>query len=169
MRGARWDELDLDKAIWIVPASRAKRPQDGGGMKRRIAHKIPLARQAVNIFRELKEFNQPGNLCFPGRQSASRCITNEALLASLRRLGYSKDKMCVHGFRGAFSTLLNEKKLKWGFDADVIEKSLAHSGKDTIRASYNHAEYFEQRKKLMQQWADYLDEFKAAADDGMKA
>lgn len=163
LRGARWQEIELEKAIWIIPASRAERPQDGGGMKCRIAHKIPLPTQAINLFRELKEFNQPGELCFPGRQSASRCISDMTLLSALRRLGYSKEKMCVHGFRGTFSTLLNEKKLEWNFDADVIEKSLAHAGKDTIRASYNHADYFEQRKKLLQKWADYLDSLQEQA------
>lgn len=160
LRGARWEEIDLDNALWIIPASRAERPQDGGGMKCRIEHRIPLPTQAVNLFQELRDFNQPGLLCFPGRQSASRCISDMTLLSALRRLGYAKDKMCVHGFRGTFSTLLNEKKLDWGFDADIIEKSLAHAGKDTIRASYNHADYFEQRKSLMQKWADYLDELR---------
>lgn len=163
LRGAKWDEIDFDKALWIIPASRAERPQDGGGMKCRIVHKIPLASQVIKLFRELKDFSQPGDLCFPGRQSASRCISDMTLLSALRRLGYSRDAMCVHGFRGTFSTLLNEKKLEWGFDADVIEKSLAHAGKDTIRASYNHADYFEQRKRLMQLWADYLDSLREKA------
>lgn len=157
LRGAAWTEIDLDKAIWTIPATRAERPQDGGGMKMRIAHVVPLPTQAVELFRQLKTFNQAGPLCFPSRQSATRCISDMTLLNAVRRMGYGKDEMCVHGFRGTFSTLLNEKKLEWGFDKDIIEKQLAHKEKDAIRDAYNHADYLEQRQRLMQQWADYLD------------
>lgn len=99
-------------------------------MKMRIAHKIPLARQVVDLFRQLQSFRQPGPLCFPGRNSATACITDMTLLNAIRRMGYGKEEMCIHGFRGTFSTLLNEKKLEWNIDSDVIERQLAQAEKN---------------------------------------
>lgn len=161
LRGAFWSEIDFENALWTVPATRAARPQDGGGMKMRQEHIVPLSTQVLQLFQELRNFNQPGPLCFPGRQSATQCISDVALLNSIRRMGYGRDEMCVHGFRGTFSTMLNEKKLEWGFDSDVIEVQLAHVEKNAVRSAYNHATYLEQRRKLMQRWADYLDELRA--------
>ena len=85
------------------------------------------------------------------------------LLNALRRMGFAKGQMTVHGFRGTFSTLLNERKLEWGFDGDIIEAQLAHKEGDKIRAAYNHASYLEQRRALLQRWADYLDELRDSA------
>lgn len=163
LRGAAWTEIDLDNALWIVPASRSERPRDGGGMKMRIAHEVPLARQVVELFRQLRIYQQKGPLCFPGTHSATRCISDVGLLNAIRRMGYGKSEMTIHGFRGTFSTLLNEKKLEWGIDADVIEKQLAHKEKDAIRGAYNHAAYLEQRRRLMQLWVDYLDGLRSGA------
>lgn len=161
LRDAFWREIDFDKAVWTVPATRANRLKDGGGMKMRIAHEVPLARQAVNLFMQLKQCGQNGDLCFPGRQSKTACITDASLLNAIRSMGYTREDMTVHGFRGTFSTLLNEKKTEWGFDSDIIERQMAHSQKDAVRAAYNHASYMAQRRRLMQMWADYLDELKA--------
>ena len=160
LRGAAWSELDLDNALWIVPAARKPRKKDGGGMKMRIEHEIPLARQVVDLFRRLQAFHQAGPLCFPGRNSATECITDVALLNAIRRMGYGRDEMCVHGFRGTFSTLLNEKKLEWKIDSDIIERQLAHAEKNAVRDAYNHAVYLEERRRMMQLWADYLDELR---------
>lgn len=156
LRGAYWQEIDFDASIWIVPASRAQRPKDGGGMKMRIAHEVPLSRQALALFQELRNFGQPGPLCFPGSKSQYNCITDMGLLNALRSMGFGRDEMTIHGFRGIFSTLLNEKKLERGFDGDIIEKQLAHKEKDVVRGAYNHAAYLSQRSALMQKWADYL-------------
>lgn len=163
LRGAAWSEIDFDNAVWTVPASRKERPKDGGGMKCRITHTVPLASQVVKLFEQLRTYQQPGLLCFPGRQSASACISDMALLNALRRMGYGKEDMTVHGFRGTFSTMLNEKKLEWGFDSDVIEAQLAHKEKSAVRGAYNHASYLEQRRRLMQMWADYLDALRSGA------
>ena len=162
LRGARWSEIDLEAAKWVVPASRRERPQDGGGMKMRIAHEIPLPTQVVKLFHELRVFTGSGTLCFPGRQSASQCISDMALLSAIRRMGFSKEEMTIHGFRAMFSTLLNEKKLAWGLDADIIEAQLAHKEQNSVRGAYNHASYMEQRRDMVQKWADFLDSLRIA-------
>ena len=161
LRGAAWAEIDLDKAQWIVPASRKARAKDGGGMKCRIAHTVPLAPQVVRMFEELQAFRQGGPLCFPGVKSSTACIVDGTLLGAIRRMGFSREEMTMHGFRGTFSTLLNEKKLEWGFDSDIIESQLAHKEANAVRGAYNHAVYLEQRRRLMEKWADYLDNLKA--------
>lgn len=162
LRGGRWSEIDLEKALWIVPAARRENAKDGGGMKMHIAHAVPLPTQAVRLFRELHLLTGTGELCFPGRHSASQCISDMALLNGIRRMGFSKEEMTIHGFRAMFSTILNEKKLEWGFDADIIEAQLAHKEQNTVRDAYNHASYLEKRREMLQRWADYLDELRAA-------
>ena len=164
LRGGMWEELDLEKALWTIPATRRERPQDGGGMKCRIAFELPLPRQAVQLFRELREYQVPGPLCFPGRSSATKCISDMSLLSAVRSMGYGKEEMCVHGFRSVFSSLCNEKKLQWGFDSDVIEACLSHKEGDAVRAAYNRTTYLEQRRALLQRWADYVDSLRAAAE-----
>lgn len=144
LRGALWEEIDFDSATWTIPAER---------MKMRKEHIVPLASQVIKLLEELKFFSGNSALCFPGTISSSRPITDVTLLNSLRRLGYGRDEMCIHGFRSMASTLLNEK----GYRSDIIEAQLAHKEKDAIRAAYNHAEYLEERRKMMQEWADYLD------------
>ena len=90
----------------------------------RVAHEIPLPTQVVKLFRELHMLTGGGTLCFPGRHSASQCITDMALLNAIRRMGFGKDEMTVHGFRAMFSTLLNENKLDWGWTAILLNVSL---------------------------------------------
>lgn len=160
LRGGRWSEIDLDKALWILPAARRENAKDGGGMKMRIAHAVHLPTQAVRLFRELHLLTGTGELCFPGRHSASQCISDMALLNGIRRMGFSKEEMTIHGFRAMFSTILNEKKLEWGFDGDIIEAQLVHKEQNTVRDAYNHASYLDKRRELLQRWADYLDELR---------
>jgi integrase len=157
IRGARWSEIDLDNAIWIVPAARREKAKDGGGMKMRIAHEVPLPAQVVKLFRELQVVTDNQVLCFPARHSATQCISDMALLNAIRRMGFSKEEMTIHGFRAMFSTMLNERKLAWGIDRDVIEAQLAHKEENAVRGAYNHASYLEQRRNMLQKWADYLD------------
>ncbi len=160
LRGARWAEIDLDTAVWIIPASRREKAKDGGGMKMRIAHEVPLPTQVVKLFRELYLLTGNGSLCFPGRHSSAQCISDMALLNAVRRMGFSKEEMTIHGFRAMFSTILNEKKLAWGFDGDIIEAQLAHKEQNAVRGAYNHASYLETRRAMLQKWADYLDELR---------
>ena len=150
IRGAKWEEINFDKAIWVIPAGR---------MKMKIPHIVPLARQVVELFVELKGWTGHGELMFPSPFSATRCISNMALLNAIRRLGYKKDEMCVHGFRGMASTLLNESGR---YRHDVIEAQLAHGERNKVRGAYNHAQYLSERRVMMQEWADWLDQIRVS-------
>lgn len=150
LRGARWDEIDFEKKIWIIPAER---------MKMGRAHIVPLPTQVINLFEELKIFSGNCSLCFPGDRYKDKMLSDATLLCALRNLGYAKMEMCVHGFRSIASTILNEK----GYRPDIIEMQLAHVDKNQVRAAYNRAEYIEERAKMMQEYADYLDSLKNSA------
>lgn len=147
LRGAEWAEINFEAREWVVPAVR---------MKMRKPHIVPLSKQVVNLFMVLKEYSGKYRLIFPSPFSTTRCITNMGLLNAIRRMGYGKEEMTVHGFRGMASTLLNER----GYRADVIEAQLAHGDRNNIRAAYNHAQYLPERRQMMQEWADYLDELR---------
>ena len=150
MRAAEWKEFDLSNAEWRIPAER---------MKMRTAHIVPLSRQAVAVLEELRLYSGEGRYLFPSIRTDVRPISEVTMLNTLRRMGYEKDEMCVHGFRSLASTLLNER----GYNRDWIERQLAHSERNGVRATYNYAEYLPERRRMMQEWADYLDELKSAA------
>jgi len=150
LRHAKWAEFDLEAAMWSIPAGRMK-------MKR--PHLVPLSRQAITMLEKLRSITGDGEYLFPGERTRTRPISDNTLNAALRRLGYSKDEMVAHGFRSIASTLLHEL----GWDTNVIEAQLAHADQDEIRAAYNRAQYLAERKKMMQAWADYLDQLKSGA------
>ncbi len=152
LRLAKWREIDLRKAEWYIPVEHMK-------MKR--PHTVPLARQVVRMLTELYDWTGHGDLVFPSPYSNSSPISDVGLLNALRRIGYGRDEMCIHGFRGMASTLLNESG-KYRYD--VIEAQLAHQEKNAVRNAYNHAQYLPERKIMMQEWADYLDELRNTAD-----
>ncbi len=144
LRGAKWSEFDLGKAAqWVIPAER---------MKMKEAHIVPLASQAVAILHELKELTGDGAYVFPNQHNPESFMSDNTLIYALYRLGY-RSRITVHGFRSTASTILNEN----GFMPDVIERQLAHSERNEVRAAYNHAQYLPERRKMMQWWADYLD------------
>ncbi len=147
LRCAVGPEFDLEAAEWRIPAEH---------MKMRVVHIVPLARQVVGRLRELHKFTGHGDYLFPSMRATTAPISDATLLAGLRRMGYSKEEMVVHGFRGMASTLLNEQ----GYNRDHIEAQLAHSTAGTVRGAYNHAEYLQERRRMMQEWADYLDSLK---------
>ena len=118
---------------------------------------MPLSKQAVAILIEVYKLTGPSGYVFPSIRTASRPMSENTINVSLRRLGYDKEEMTGHGFRSMASTLLNEH----GWHKDAIERQLAHTPKDKVRASYNYAEHLPERKKMMQAWADYLDSLKA--------
>jgi integrase len=151
LRAATWDEIDLAGAEWRIPAAR---------MKMRQQHVVPLARQAIAILRELHAYTGPAGLLFPQRRNASRPISSNTLGSALRTLGFSADQQTAHGFRSSASTLLNEQ----GWNADAVERQLAHGPRDKVRAAYNSAQHLPERKKMMQAWADYLDGLRAGSD-----
>lgn len=150
LRASTWEEIDLDAATWIIPAGR---------MKMRRPHVVPLAPQVVKLFHSMREFSGPSGLVFPSTFSATRCISDMGLLNALRRMGYGKGTMTIHGFRGMASTLLNEQ----GYRPDVIEAQLAHGEKNAVRAAYNHADYLPERRAMMEAWASYLDSLRESA------
>jgi integrase len=123
-------------------------------MKMRQVHIVPLSKQAIAILEELKPLTGSGKYLFPGERSRDRPMSNNTVNASLRRLGYGKEEMTGHGFRSMASTLLNEN----GWNRDAIERQLAHGERDKVRGAYNYAELLPERRKMMQWWADYLDE-----------
>lgn len=149
LREAVWGEFDLEKAEWRIPAER---------MKMKAPHIVPLSVQAVDVLRKLKELNGSYSLVFPGSNPA-RPMSKNTVLFALYRMGY-RGRMTGHGFRAVASTMLNEME----FDADVIERQLAHKESNKVRAAYHHAEYMPERRRMMQQWADCLDRKKAGAE-----
>ncbi len=149
LREATWTEFDLEKAEWRIPAER---------MKMKAPHVVPLSRQSIEVLEKLKALNGGYELVFPGVRPAIPMSKNTVLFA-LYRMGY-RGRMTGHGFRAVASTILNEM----GFDADVIERQLAHAERNKVRAAYHRAEYLPERRKMMQQWADYLDSKKAGAE-----
>jgi integrase len=151
LRGAEWSEFNLEAAEWRIHAER---------MKMREQHIVPLSRQAVAILRELHPLTGNGRFLFPGERTRERPMSNNTILGALRRMGYAKDEMTGHGFRSMASTLLNEQ----GWHRDAIERQLAHSERDAVRAAYNYAEHLPERRKMMQAWADYLDGLKNGAE-----
>jgi integrase len=151
LRQAEWAEFDLNGALWRVPAAR---------MKMREEHVVPLSAQAVAILRELHPLTGGGRYVFPGHRSRQRPMSDAAINAALRRMGYDKDTMTGHGFRAMASTRLNEM----GWAPDVIERQLAHAERNKVRAAYNRAQYLDERTRMMQAWADYLDGLRAGAE-----
>jgi integrase len=143
LRGAEWSEIDFDNAIWVVPAKR---------MKMKTEHVVPLAPQALETMRELRELTGRWPLLFPGRDPR-KPISENTLLFAIYRMGYHS-RMTSHGFRSLASTVLNESGL---FRPDVIERQLAHCERNGVRGAYNKAEYLPERRTMMAWWSDYLD------------
>lgn len=143
LTGARWEEIDLEKRRWTIPAGR---------MKMKAPHIVPLAQQTIGILEVLKNAGAGVGLLFPGENNPNKPMSRNTLLFALYRMGF-KGKMTVHGFRGVASTILHEM----GQDHAHIELQLAHQERNRVSAAYNYAKYLPQREKMMQHWADYLD------------
>jgi integrase len=150
VRHMKRNEVELEKAIWHIPAER---------MKMRRPHDVPLSRQALEILKRVWPLNEQHPLVFPSLRSHKKPLSENAFNSVLRNMGYDKDQVTAHGFRSTASTILNER----GFDDDVIEAALAHQDEDQSRRVYNRSLYLTERKKLMQDWADLLDSFKRLA------
>jgi integrase len=140
---AKWGEFDLENARWDIPAER---------MKMRTPHIVPLARQSLEVLEMLRDFTGSNEWLFPGDLNAAQPMSNNTILAALKRMGY-KGRMTGHGFRGLASTILHEQ----GYAHDHIELQLAHAPRNAVSAAYNHALYLEPRAKMMQDWADFLE------------
>jgi integrase len=144
LRGARWDEIDFAKSLWSIPAAR---------MKMREPHVVPLSRRALAVLDELKPYSGPYELLFPGRIDRSKPISENTMLYAIYRMGYHH-RATTHGFRALASTILNECGL---WRADAIERQLAHREQNAVRAAYHRADYIEERTRMVQWWADFLD------------
>jgi len=149
-----WAELDLDAGMWTIPAAKMKRPLHGKVNGR--PHLVPLARQAVEILRELHPLTggRPNPYVFPAMIGNGRPMSENTVLGALRRLGFTADEMTPHGFRAMARTLIIEHV--GGFSPDVIEAALAHAKSGPLGAAYDRAEFMSERRRLMQAWADFL-------------
>ena len=149
IRNAIWQEFDLEEKVWAIPAAKMKMRRD---------HCVPLPDQAVALLVELKAMNNNGDYLFPSLRTWKRPMSENTLNAALRRMGYSGEEMTAHGFRASFSTLSNESGL---WNPDAIERALAHVEKNEVRRAYARGEHWEERVKLANWWAGYLEELAA--------
>lgn len=160
IRQIEWVWVDLDKAMLTIPASSMKRTIHGKVNGR--PHFVPLAKQAVELFRELQPLTGPRRFVFPSLRTGSRPMSDMTINAALRRMGFPQDEMSAHGFRAMARTLISEQLP--GIVPDVIEAQLAHGKSGPLGMAYDRAEYIEQRQQMMQRWADYLDKLRHGAD-----
>jgi integrase len=150
LRQAEWAQIDLDKGEWRYLVTKTK-----------TEHLVPLATQAVTILRELRSLTGQGRYVFPGARSALRPMSEAAINAALRRLGYdTRTEITGHGFRAMARTILHEELEQ---KPEVIEHQLAHSVPDNLGAAYNRTKFIKERRAMMQKWADYLERIKAGA------
>lgn len=156
LREAKWSEFDLENAIWVVPAERMKMLTEHKA-NRHNAHDVPLSRQAIQLLEELRPISAGSEYLFPGNSSLEKPIAKSTLNVMFGRMGYSK-ALTPHGIRATVSTILNER----GYRGDLIERQLAHVDSNGTRAAYNHAKYLDERRQMMQAWADILDELRLA-------
>jgi len=145
LRAAEWSEIDFDNALWTIPEEKMKMNQ---------SHIVPLSQQALEVLRELQTVTECSRYLFPSHRSNARPLSNNAINAALRRMGYEKTEMTGHGFRAMARTLLDEVLQ---FRPDFIEHQLAHAVRDPLGRAYNRTTHLDGRKKMMQEWANYLD------------
>lgn len=152
LRQAEWSEIDVDKAIWSIPAER---------MKMRRPHKVPLSRQVLEMLEELREITGHRQHLFPCMGRPRKPMSENGVNQALRRLGYESGEMTAHGFRAMAATLLNEMGC---WHPDAIERQLAHQEMSSVRRAYARGEYWDERVAMMQHWSDYLDGLREAAE-----
>lgn len=150
LRKAEWADIDLEAAEWRFTVSKTK-----------TSHVVPLSRQAIELLREVQALTNRSRYVFPSARTRERPMSDNALLAAMRRMGIAKDEMTGHGFRAMARTILDEVL---GFRPDFIEHQLAHAVRDPLGRAYNRTTHLPERKKMMQAWADYLDKLKAGAE-----
>lgn len=151
LRCMEWIEVDFDNALWSIPPEKMKMGE---------AHLVLLSWQAIRILEELKKITGDGRYVFPSERTSDRPMSNNAVLAALRRMGYTKDEMTPHGFRAMARTILDEVL---HVPVELIEHQLAHAVRDPLGRAYNRTHHLAQRKGMMQDWADYLDGLRAGA------
>lgn len=150
LRKAEWKDIDLENAEWRFTITKTNTP-----------HIVPLARQAIKILEEIKSVTGKSQYVFPSGRSTKRPMSDNAILAAMRRMGIEKDEMTGHGFRAMARTILDEVL---GFRPDFIEHQLAHAVRDPNGRAYNRTAHLKERKKMMQDWVNYLDKLKQGAE-----
>lgn len=151
VRYAEWNEIDFHDMLWRIPAAKMKMSRD---------HLVPLSTQAADILESMRPYSGDDKYVFKTSWTGeNKPIGQTTLISGLRRMGVKKEDTCLHGFRAMASTLLNEQ----GYHADVIERQLAHVPYQRVRGIYNRAEYLPERRKMMQEYADYLDTLRQKA------
>jgi len=153
LRALEWSEVNFDEARIEIPAER---------MKQKEPHIIPLATQAIEILEELHKLTGRSRYVFPNARSFARPLSDNGLRIALRTMGYTKEQMTPHGFRAMARTLLDEVL---GFPPDWIEHQLAHSVRDANGRAYNRTKHLENRRQMLQTWADYLDTLRLGVDN----
>lgn len=159
LRFGEWSEIDLEGALWTIPSIRMKRERRE--KLHGAPHLVPLPRQAVETLRELHPLTGHGKMVFRGERHHERAMSENTINAALRAMGFSADEVTGHGFRATARTMLHERL---GYSPDVIEAQLAHSVRDSLGRAYNRTEFVEQRRVMLQAWADYLDQLRRGAD-----
>lgn len=159
LRFGEWSEFDLSEASWCVPPARMKREKRG--KLHGPPHLVPLPRQAVAVLQDLRQLTGAGRFVFRGERHHDRAMSENTVNAALRAMGFAADEVTGHGFRATARTLLQEVL---GFEADVIEAQLAHSVSDSLGRAYNRTQFVDQRRRMLQKWADYLDKLRKGAD-----
>lgn len=149
LRHAEWTEFDLTKNVWTIPAEKTKM---------RVAHRVPLTRQALAILEELREISGARRYLFPAQGKRDRPMCENTINLALRRMGFDGKTMTAHGFRAMASTLLNEQG-HW--NPDAIERQLGHAESDEVRRAYARGEHWDERVKMMESWSDYLDQLRS--------
>lgn len=157
---AEWDHIDFENALWTIPPDNRK-------LKRKLkatanSHVVPLPRQALEVFRQLMNYRDTNPYVFPGFRRPGTHMSEATPLKALERMGYGgkntdNGHVVTHGFRATASTILNES----GFNPDAVERQLSHTEPNLVRAAYNRAQYMEERRHMLQCWADYLDEIRS--------
>jgi integrase len=150
LRQAKWVDVDLEAAEWRYVTSKTK-----------TSHIVPLSKQAVAVLKELRPLTQRSDYLFPGVRSSSRPMSENTINAALRNLGFDGETIVGHGFRAMARTVLDEVL---GFRPDYIEHQLAHAVRDPLGRAYNRTAHLQERKKMMQAWADYLDALRRGSD-----
>ena len=159
IRAMEWAEIDEAGALWTIPADKMKRTAHDKANGR--PHLVPLAPQALAVLADLRPLTGHGRYVFPSLLTGERCMSENTVRGALRRMGYSGDEMMAHGFRSLARTLMIERLT--GIDADVIEAQLAHGKSGPLGMAYDRAEFMEQRRAMMETWADYLDRLRTGA------
>lgn len=154
LRRAEWKEIDLERAVWSIPAEK---------MKMRWPHQVPLSRQVLELLDEVRPLTGHSPYVFPAFHTWKRPMSENTVTFALRRMGYSSEEMTAHGFRAMAATLLNEMGL---WNPDAIERQLAHMEANGVRRAYARGQYWEERVRMMQHWSDYLDQLRGSDGSG---